>query len=87
MDYKQIKILTIKRKEKNMKNLIRKGISTLPVVNEILFFILLAREVIGIIKDWCKKTKSSTEKEPDEEEPEKKWWLTTIRSFLIPSLQ
>ena len=55
-----------------MKNLLRKGISTLPVVNEILFFILLAREVIGIIKDWCKKTKSSTEKEPDEEEPEKK---------------
>lgn len=55
-----------------MKNLIRKGISTLPVVNEILFFILLAHELIGIIKDWCEKTKSSTEKKPDEEEPEKK---------------
>lgn len=53
-----------------MKNLIRKGILTLPVLNEILFFILLAREVIGLIKDWCKRTKSSTEEDPDEDEPE-----------------
>lgn len=54
-----------------MKNLIRKGISTLPVVNEILFFVLLAHEVIGIAKDWC-KSKSSNTKKPDAEEPEKK---------------
>lgn len=54
-----------------MKNLLRKGISALPVANEILFFILLAHELIGLIKDWYKKFKSSTEKKPDEEEPEK----------------
>lgn len=72
MNYKQNRILTNKERRTQMKNLIRKGISTLPVVNEILFFILLAHELIGIIKDWCKKTKSSTEKKPDEEEPEKK---------------
>ena len=54
-----------------MKNLFRKGISALPVANEILFFILLANELIGIIKDWYNKTKSSTEKKSDEEEPEK----------------
>lgn len=55
-----------------MKELMKKGISTLPVVNEILFFVLLAHEVVGHIKNWCKKTEPSTEKEPDAEEPEKK---------------
>jgi hypothetical protein len=72
MDYKQIKILTIKRKEKNMKEFMKKGISTLPVVNEILFFVLLAHEVIGLAKDWYKTRKSSTENKPATEEPEKK---------------
>ena len=70
MDYKQIKILTIKRKEKNMKEFMKKGISTLPVVNEILFFVLLAHEVIGLAKDCYKTRKSSTENKP-EEDPEK----------------
>lgn len=70
MDYKQIKILTIKRKEKNMKEFMKKGISTLPVVNEILFFVLLAHEVIGLAKDWYKTRKSSTQNKP-EEDPEK----------------
>lgn len=72
MDYKQIKILTIKRKEKNMKEFMKKGISTLPVVNEILFFVLLAHEVIGLAKDWYKTRKSSIENKPATEEPEKK---------------
>ena len=72
MDYKQIKILTIKRKEKNMKEFMKKGISTLPVVNEILFFVLLAHEVIGLVKDWYNTRKSSTENKPATEEPEKK---------------
>lgn len=55
-----------------MKKFIIKGISTLPVVNEVLFFVLLTHEVVGLIKNWCKKTEPSTEKKPDEEEPEKK---------------
>lgn len=54
-----------------MKEFMKKGISTLSVVNEILFFVLLANEAVGLIKNWC-KTKSSTQKKPDEEEPEKK---------------
>lgn len=54
-----------------MKEFMKKGISTLPVVNEILFFVLLAHEVVGIIKNWC-KNKSSNENNPDEKEPEKK---------------
>jgi len=53
-----------------MKEFMKKGISTLPVVNEILFFVLLAHEVIGLAKDWYKTKKSSTEKKP-EEDPEK----------------
>jgi hypothetical protein len=69
MDYKQIKIL--KERKKNMKEFMKKGISTLPVVNEILFFVLLAHEVIGLAKDWYKTSKSSTENKP-EEDPEKK---------------
>ena len=69
MDYKQIKIL--KERKKNMKEFMKKGISTLPVVNEILFFVLLAHEVIGLAKDWYKTRKSSTENKP-EEDPEKK---------------
>lgn len=55
-----------------MKKFIIKGISALPVVNEILFFVLLSHETVELIKNWYKKTKSSTEKKPDEDEPEKK---------------
>jgi hypothetical protein len=55
-----------------MKEFMKKGISTLPVVNEILFFVLLAHEVIGLAKDWYKTRKSSTENKPATEEPEKK---------------
>ena len=54
-----------------MKEFMKKGISTLYVVNEILFFVLLANDAVGLIKKWW-KTKSSTEKKPDEDEPEKK---------------
>ncbi len=54
-----------------MKNFIKRGISTLPVVNEILFFVLLAHEVVEIAKNWYKEHKSSKEKTP-ENEPEKK---------------
>ncbi len=54
-----------------MKNFIKRGISTLPVVNEILFFVLLAHEVVEIAKNWYKTRKSSTENKP-EEDPEKK---------------
>ena len=71
MDYKQIKNINNKKKGKNMKEFMKKGISTLPVVNEILFFVLLAHEVIGLAKDWYKTSKSSTENKP-EEDPEKK---------------
>ena len=71
MDYKQIRILTKKKGEK-MKKFIIKGISALPVVNEILFFVLLSHETVELIKNWYKKTKSSTEKKPDEDDPEKK---------------
>ena len=53
-----------------MKEFMKKGISTLPVVNEILFFVLLAHEVIGLAKDWYKTRKLSTENKP-EEDPEK----------------
>ena len=55
-----------------MKELMKKGISTLPVVNEVLFFVLLTHEVVEIVKNWCKKTEPSTEKKPDTEDPEKK---------------
>lgn len=55
-----------------MKKFIIKGISALPVVNEILFFVLLSHETVELIKNWYKKTKSSTEKKPDEDDPEKK---------------
>ena len=54
-----------------MKEFMKKGISTLPVVNELLFFVLLAHEVIGLAKDWYKTRRSSTENKP-EEDPEKK---------------
>ena len=54
-----------------MKECMKRGISALPVVNEILFFVLLAHDVIELAKNWCKKSKSSKEKTP-ENEPEKK---------------
>ena len=54
-----------------MKECMKKGISALPVVNEILFFVLLAHEVVEIAKNWYKEHKSSKEKTP-ENEPEKK---------------
>ena len=71
MDYKQMNI-NEKERRKKMKKFIIKGISALPVVNEILFFVLLSHETVELIKNWYKKTKSSTEKKPDEDEPEKK---------------
>ena len=52
-----------------MKQLLKKGISTLPVVNEILFFILLVHEAIELAKNWYKQHKSSTNKEPDNDSP------------------
>lgn len=55
-----------------MKEFMKKGISTLPVVNEILFFVLLAHEVVELAKNWYKEHKSSTENKPATEEPEKK---------------
>lgn len=64
--------MNINEKERRkMKKFIIKGISALPVVNEILFFVLLTHEVVEIAKNWYKKTKSSTEKKPDTDEPEK----------------
>jgi len=52
-----------------MKQLFKKGISTLPVVNEILLFILLVHEAIELAKNWYKNHKSSTNKEPDNNSP------------------
>ena len=52
-----------------MKEFMKKGISTLPVVNEILFFVLVAHEVIELAKNWYKEHKSSTNKEPDNDSP------------------
>ena len=64
--------MNINEKERRkMKKFIIKGISALPVVNEILFFVLLSHETVELIKNWYKKTKPSTEKKPDAEEPEK----------------
>ena len=52
-----------------MKECMKRGISALPVVNEILFFVLLAHDVIELAKNWYKQHKSSTNKEPDNDSP------------------
>lgn len=49
-----------------MKEFIKKGLSTLPVVNEMLLCLWLAYEVAQRLNNWRKK-KSSTDKDPDEE--------------------
>lgn len=63
-----------------MKQLFKKGISTLPVVNEILLFILLVHEAVELVKNWYKQHKSSTNKASDNDSPEnddeKKWRKT-----------